>query len=91
MELARPLYVARIKGSPDKSDWTNARLLADLSRVGYLPRVWLPPKRLRQWRQLMEHRHRLADDRRALKLRVGSSRRRIACVSSAAATRCSSG
>ena len=72
VELAHPLYVARIKGSPDKSDWTDAKLLADLSRVGYLPRVWLPPKRLRQWRQLMEHRHRLADDRRALKLRVGS-------------------
>lgn len=72
VELAHPLYVSKIKGSPDKSDFSDAKLLADLSRVGYLPRVWLAPKPVRELRQLVEHRHRLASDRRALKLRVGS-------------------
>ncbi len=72
VELAHPLYVSKLKGSPDKSDYSDARLLADLSRVGYLPRVWLAPQAIRELRQLMGHRHRLADDRRALKLRVGA-------------------
>lgn len=72
VELAHPLYVSKLKGSPDKSDYTDARLLADLSRVGYLPRVWLAPRAVRELRQLVTHRHRLADDRRALKLRVGA-------------------
>ena len=43
VDLAHPGYVARIKQSPDKSDFSDARLVADLARVGYLPRVWLAP------------------------------------------------
>ena len=43
--------VARMKNNPDKTDYGDARLLADLARVGYLPRVWLPPERIRQLRQ----------------------------------------
>lgn len=72
VELAHPLYVAKLKGSPDKSDLSDAKLLADLSRVGYLPRTWLAPRRIRELRQMISHRQRLAGDRRALKLRVGS-------------------
>lgn len=72
VELAHPLYVSKLKGSPDKSDYSDARLLADLSRVGYLPRVWLAPKAVRELRQLVAHRHRLAEDRRALKLRINA-------------------
>jgi len=72
VELAHPLYVSKLKGSPDKSDLSDAKLLADLTRVGYLPRVWLAPRSIRQLRQLVGHRQRLADDRRALKLRVGA-------------------
>jgi transposase len=30
--LGHPAYVAKLKGSPDKSDWSDGRLLADLSR-----------------------------------------------------------
>ena len=30
-------YVNRMKQSPDKTDYTDARMLADLIRVGYLP------------------------------------------------------
>ena len=38
VDLAHPGYVARIKQSPDKTDWGDARRLADLERVGYLPK-----------------------------------------------------
>ncbi len=34
VDLAHPGYVARIKQSPDKTDYSDARLLADLERVG---------------------------------------------------------
>lgn len=70
--LAHPGYVARLKGSPDKSDYTDSRLLADLGRVGYLPRTWRPPARLRDLRQLVQHRQRLVDQRRDLKLQIGA-------------------
>lgn len=71
VELAHPGYVARLKQSPDKTDFGDARLLADLTRVGYLPRVWLAPAAVRDLRQLVNHRQRLVDQRRAAKLRVG--------------------
>jgi transposase len=35
VSLGHPAYVARIKSSPDKSDYSDGRLLADLTRVGY--------------------------------------------------------
>ncbi|MGH7215113.1 MAG: IS110 family transposase [Tepidisphaeraceae bacterium] len=41
VSLGHPAYIAKIKSSPDKSDFSDGRLLADLTRVGYLPRVWL--------------------------------------------------
>src|SRR5262245_51782380 len=43
VHLAHPGYVAKMKQSPDKTDYADARLLADLERVGYLPRVWIAP------------------------------------------------
>ena len=39
LDLARPGFVKRMKQNPDKSDYTDAQMLADLVRVGYLPRV----------------------------------------------------
>lgn len=72
VELAHPGYVARLKQSPDKSDYSDGRLLADLTRVGYLPRVWLAPPATRDLRQLVNHRQRLVQRRRALKLQVGA-------------------
>ena len=71
VSLAHPAYVAKIKRSPDKSDYTDGRLIADLTRVGYLPRVWLAPANLRELRQLVNHRQRLVDRGRAIKLQVG--------------------
>lgn len=72
VSLAHSGYVSKLKGSPDKSDFSDARLLADLSRVGYVPKVWLAPASIRALRQLVGHRQRLVDQRRATKLRVGA-------------------
>jgi transposase len=72
VDLAHPGYVSRMKQSPDKSDFSDARMLADLVRVGYLPRVWLAPASIRELRQLVRYRQQLVDDRRNVKLRVGA-------------------
>ena len=64
--------MAKLKGSPDESDFSDGRLLADLTRVGYLPRTWLAPADVRQLRQLVGHRRNPVDRRRDLKLRVGA-------------------
>lgn len=70
VHLAHPGYVARMKRNPDKHDMGDAHLLADLERVGYLPRVWLAPPELRELRRLVRYRQQLADQRRNAKLRI---------------------
>jgi transposase len=72
VSLGHPAYIARMKASPDKTDFSDGRLLADLTRVGYLPRVWLAPAPIRELRQLVNYRQSLADHKRALKLRIGA-------------------
>lgn len=72
MHLAHPGYVSRMRQNPDKHDWGDARLLADLERVGYLPQVWLAPQETRELRRLVGYRQQLADERRDHKLRVGA-------------------
>lgn len=75
VDLAHPGYVARIKQSPDKTDFSDARLLADLERVGYLPRVWLAPEEVRELRRLVRYRQTLAKERKNLKLQIGATLR----------------
>lgn len=70
VNLAHPGYVARMKQTPDKTDWGDARVIADLVRVGYLPKVWLAPEDVRQFRTLTRYRQQLVDRRRTAKLRV---------------------
>jgi transposase len=70
INLAHPGYVARMKQTPDKTDWSDARVIADLVRVGYLPKVWLAPEDVRQLRALVRYRQQLVDQRRTIKLRV---------------------
>jgi transposase len=79
--LAHPGYVARMKQTPDKSDWTDAKLLADLTRAGYIPRVWLAPQNIRDLRALVRHRHALVQQRVQIKLRIRALIRnhRIVC------------
>lgn len=68
--LAHPGYVNRMRQNPDKSDLSDARLLAELLRAGFLPGVWLPPAAIRDLRQLMRFRQQLVNARRDTKLRV---------------------
>lgn len=70
IELAHAGICARMKQSPDKTDWSDAHLLADLCRVGYLPRVWLPPREIRDLRRLGRYRQQLVEQRRDVKLRI---------------------
>lgn len=70
VSLAHPGFVARMKQNPDKTDYSDARLLADLVRVGYLPKVWLAPEELRRLRRLVRYRQQLVDQRRDVKLRI---------------------
>ena len=35
VSLSHPAYIAKMKASPDKTDYSDGRLLADLTRVGY--------------------------------------------------------
>lgn len=72
VRLAHPGYVARLKQSPDKSDYSDARLLADLERVGYLPPVWLAPEAVRELRRIVRYRQQLVAERRNIKLRVSA-------------------
>ena len=55
VSLAHPGFVARMKQNPDKTDYQDARLLADLTRVGYLAKVWLAPEQLRELRKLVRY------------------------------------
>jgi len=70
VDLAHAGYVARMKGSPDKSDLSDAQLLADLERVGYVPRVWMAPEYIVELRRLVRHRRTLVDERRKAKQRI---------------------
>lgn len=81
VDLAHPGFVARMKQNPDKTDFTDARLLADLERVGYLPRVWLAPQEVRELRRLVRYRQQLVDERRRIKLRISALLRdqRVRC------------
>lgn len=70
VRMAHPGYVSRLKQSPDKTDYNDAGMLADLLRVNYLPEVWLAPEATRQLRRLSRYRQGLAEDRKRVKLRI---------------------
>lgn len=70
VRLAHAGYCNRMKQNPDKTDHSDAYMLADLVRIGYLPEVWLPPNEIRELRRLTRHRQELVDRRRETKLRI---------------------
>jgi len=72
VDLAHPGFVARMKQTPDKHDWGDAKVIADLERVGYLPKVWLAPHAVRELRRLVRYRQQLVDQRRNIRLRVNA-------------------
>src|SRR5438552_15869459 len=68
-----------MKQNPDKTDCQDAQLLADLERVGYLPRVWLAPRYIRELRHVVRYRLQLTEQRRATKLRLRALLREQRC------------
>lgn len=70
--LAHPGYVARMKTNPDKTDYSDARMLADLCRVGMIPRVWLAPRLIRELRLLVRYRFDQVRRRTSVKFRIGA-------------------
>lgn len=72
ISLAHPGYVARMKGNPDKTDFSDARMLADLCRVGMVPKVWLAPGVIRELRVLIRYRFDQVRRRAGVKMRVGA-------------------
>lgn len=70
VELCHPGYVSRMKQNPDKTDYSDARLVGDLSRVGYLPKVWLAPEWLRELRTLVRYRQQVRRHITATKVRI---------------------
>lgn len=63
-------YVSRIKQTSDKTDFSDARVLADLTRVDYLPEVWIPHEYIRNLRSFVRRRDQLVKQRTAEKLRI---------------------
>ena len=70
VNMAHPGFVRRMKQNPDKSDYSDARMLADLRRIGYLPRVWIAPEPVRELRKLVRYRQQLIEQRKSQKLRI---------------------
>lgn len=72
VSLSHPGLVSKMRSSIDKSDRSDARVLADLCRTGYLPEVWLPPEAIRELRTLVRRRHQLTDAIRRAKTRISA-------------------
>ena len=72
VKMAHPSAVNRLKQGPDKTDHTDAWHLANLLRVGDLPEVWLADETTRQLRRLVRYRAGLVEQKKDIKLRIGS-------------------
>jgi transposase len=68
--ISDPVRTRIIAESKFKTDKIDARKLAELLRVDYLPKVWLPDMETEQLRHLMSDRQSLVDRRTELKNRV---------------------
>lgn len=70
VELAHPGYVHRMKQNPDKTDYADAKMLAELCRASFLPPVWLAPAWIRELRLLIRLRADLIGRIRTIKTRI---------------------
>ena len=70
VSLAHPGYVRRMKCNPDKTDYSDAQMLAELARAGFIPPVWLAPQRVRELRLLVRLRADLVGELRSTKVRI---------------------
>jgi hypothetical protein len=60
LHLAHPLGIAGYENRRVKNDIRDATLLADLLRLGRLPEAWVAPPPLRELRELVRYRAKLA-------------------------------
>lgn len=72
MHLAHPLGIKAFENRRVKNDRVDARLLADLLRMGRLPESWIAPGSIREQRELVRYRRKLSQLRAGLKAQVDS-------------------
>lgn len=70
--MSNPIKTKLIAHAKVKTDKVDARVLAELARVGYLPEVWLPDVDTESLRQFFSDRRSLVDRRTELKNTVHS-------------------
>lgn len=70
--LSNPIKTRVIAEAKVKTDKIDARVLAELARVDYLPKVWLPDEETESLRHLFSDRRSLVDRRTELKNTVHS-------------------
>ncbi len=70
VHVAHPYKVRLIAQSRTKTDRYDARVLADLLRVGYLPEAYQPPPDILSLRHLVSYRVHLVRDRTRVKNRL---------------------
>jgi len=70
VKLAHPPEVRLIARARIKTDAIDALVLAELERAGFLPTAWIPPREVRDQRELLRYRLSLVWTRTGLKNRV---------------------
>ena len=70
LHLAHPLGIKAFAYQRVKKDESDARLLADLLRMGRLPEAWIAPPEVREVRELVRYRHKLVEARANAKAQV---------------------
>ena len=70
LHLAHPLGIAGYANRRVKNDIRDATLLADLLRMGRLPEAWVAPPEVRELREVVRYRAKLARLRAGLKAQV---------------------
>jgi len=61
VQVANPIEVKQIANARVKTDKKDTLILARLLAANLIPQVWVPPKEVRELRQLISHRRRLAE------------------------------
>jgi transposase len=70
VKLVHPRKVRLIAESKNKSDKVDALVLAQLERTDYLPQAYIPPRPVRDMRELLRYRLVLVRLRTSLKNRI---------------------
>jgi transposase len=70
VQMTHPGCVSRMKIGADKTDHSDAWHLANLLRVGYMPKVWLADEATRQLRRLVRFRAGVIAHKKDIKLRI---------------------